>query len=82
LLDTPTIASKALGLSASTIFKLQNKHGDPARVVRMAAVVRLRPLEDIPNPKSAVAATVDCNSRYVYLDPYEGAKGSSSRSGA
>ncbi len=23
---------------------------------------------------SAVAATVDCNSRYVYLDPYEGAK--------
>ncbi|HAX75412.1 MAG TPA: phosphoribosylformylglycinamidine synthase subunit PurL [Cyanobacteria bacterium UBA11372] len=26
------------------------------------------------NPKSGVAATVDCNSRYVYLDPYEGAK--------
>ncbi|MBE9005645.1 phosphoribosylformylglycinamidine synthase subunit PurL [Fortiea sp. LEGE XX443] len=24
--------------------------------------------------KSAVAATVDCNPRYVYLDPYEGAK--------
>ncbi|MGB7413901.1 MAG: phosphoribosylformylglycinamidine synthase subunit PurL, partial [Thermosynechococcaceae cyanobacterium] len=23
---------------------------------------------------SAVAATVDCNARYVYLDPYEGAK--------
>ncbi len=28
----------------------------------------------IQNPKSGVAATVDCNSRYVYLDPYEGAK--------
>ena len=28
----------------------------------------------IQNPKSAVAATVDCNPRYVYLDPYEGAK--------
>ncbi|MBD0301928.1 MAG: phosphoribosylformylglycinamidine synthase II, partial [Tolypothrix sp. T3-bin4] len=25
-------------------------------------------------PQSAVAATVDCNPRYVYLDPYEGAK--------
>ena len=25
--------------------------------------------------KKGVAATVDCNSRYVYLDPYEGAKG-------
>ncbi len=28
----------------------------------------------IQNLKSAVAATVDCNPRYVYLDPYEGAK--------
>ncbi|MFN6564854.1 MAG: phosphoribosylformylglycinamidine synthase subunit PurL [Nostoc sp. ChiSLP01] len=28
----------------------------------------------MPNAQSAVAATVDCNSRYVYLDPYEGAK--------
>jgi phosphoribosylformylglycinamidine synthase len=28
----------------------------------------------IPNPQRGVAATVDCNSRYVYLDPYEGAK--------
>jgi phosphoribosylformylglycinamidine synthase len=32
------------------------------------------PLSRGGNPKSAVAATVDCNSRYVYLDPYEGAK--------
>ncbi len=28
----------------------------------------------MPNPQKGVAATVDCNSRYVYLDPYEGAK--------
>lgn len=32
------------------------------------------PKSKIQNPKSAVAATVDCNPRYVYLDPYEGAK--------
>ncbi|NEU72034.1 phosphoribosylformylglycinamidine synthase subunit PurL [Hassallia byssoidea VB512170] len=29
---------------------------------------------ETPTPQSAVAATVDCNPRYVYLDPYEGAK--------
>jgi phosphoribosylformylglycinamidine synthase subunit PurL len=28
----------------------------------------------IANPQTGVAATVDCNPRYVYLDPYEGAK--------
>ncbi|MEM6751693.1 MAG: phosphoribosylformylglycinamidine synthase subunit PurL [Cyanobacteria bacterium P01_C01_bin.38] len=28
----------------------------------------------IPNAQKGIAATVDCNSRYVYLDPYEGAK--------
>ncbi|GAA6621183.1 phosphoribosylformylglycinamidine synthase subunit PurL [Scytonema sp. NUACC26] len=28
----------------------------------------------VPNRQSAIAATVDCNPRYVYLDPYEGAK--------
>lgn len=32
------------------------------------------PKSIIQNSKSAVAATVDCNPRYVYLDPYEGAK--------
>ena len=32
------------------------------------------PLPISPSPHSAVAATVDCNPRYVYLDPYEGAK--------
>jgi phosphoribosylformylglycinamidine synthase subunit PurL len=48
-----------------------------------AAVVRVRPLADstaaavVPSPDSltkGVAATVDCNPRYVYLHPYEGAK--------
>ncbi|MDX2244485.1 MAG: phosphoribosylformylglycinamidine synthase subunit PurL [Leptolyngbyaceae cyanobacterium bins.302] len=53
-----------------------------------AAIVRVRPLEPpqsplrsvvqpAPNPSTptpGVAATVDCNSRYVYLHPYEGAK--------
>ncbi|MEH1929604.1 phosphoribosylformylglycinamidine synthase subunit PurL [Nostoc sp.] len=29
---------------------------------------------EVPNLKLGVAATVDCNPRYVYLDPYEGAK--------
>jgi phosphoribosylformylglycinamidine synthase len=51
-----------------------------------AAVIRLRPVTQsnsehsasrqfqMPEPNSAVAATVDCNARYVYLHPYEGAK--------
>ena len=79
LLDTPTIASK------SWVYR-QYDHQVQNNTVLLpgeadAAVVRLRPLEKIQNPKSkiqnlksGVAATVDCNSRYVYLDPYEGAK--------
>jgi phosphoribosylformylglycinamidine synthase len=48
-----------------------------------AAIVRLRPqvrdLEgrgdlQISLSRTGVAATVDCNARYVYLHPYEGAK--------
>jgi len=72
LLDTPTIASKRW------VYRQYDHQVQNNTVILPggadAAVVRLRPLEDIPNPKSAVAATVDCNSRYVYLDPYEGAK--------
>ncbi len=72
LLDTPTIASKRW------VYR-QYDHQVQNNTVIMpggadAAVVRLRPVEEAQNPKSAVAATVDCNSRYVYLDPYEGAK--------
>jgi phosphoribosylformylglycinamidine synthase subunit PurL len=42
-----------------------------------AAIVRLRPVDPpqrSQQSRSGVAATVDCNARYVYLDPYEGAK--------
>ncbi|MBD2485048.1 phosphoribosylformylglycinamidine synthase subunit PurL [Planktothrix sp. FACHB-1365] len=76
LLDTPSIASKRW-VYRQYDHQVQNNTvlvpggGD-------AAVIRLRPLEPIPNFQGSVnkglAATVDCNSRYVYLDPYEGAK--------
>jgi len=94
LLDTPTIASK------SWVYRQYDHQVQNNTVILPggadAAVIRLRPLEEIPNAQSplalseavrvasrregmpyaqsAVAATVDCNSRYVYLDPYEGAK--------
>jgi phosphoribosylformylglycinamidine synthase subunit PurL len=76
LLDTPTIASK------SWVYR-QYDHQVQNNTVMFpggadAAVVRLRPLEStgekMPSCQSAVAATVDCNPRYVYLDPYQGAK--------
>ncbi len=80
LLDTPNIASK------SWVYR-QYDHQVQNNTVKLpggadAAVIRLRPLErhddssspDAELPPSGVAATVDCNSRYVYLDPYEGAK--------
>ncbi|GAX35913.1 phosphoribosylformylglycinamidine synthase subunit PurL [Nodularia sp. NIES-3585] len=79
LLDTPTIASK------SWVYRQYDHQVQNNTVILPggadAAVVRLRPLEKNQNetsePKSftsGVAATVDCNPRYVYLDPYEGAK--------
>ncbi|HEY9601214.1 MAG TPA: phosphoribosylformylglycinamidine synthase subunit PurL [Allocoleopsis sp.] len=73
LLDTPTIASKRW------VYRQYDHQVQNNTVILPggadAAVVRLRPVEAAPqNSKSAVAATVDCNSRYVYLDPFEGAK--------
>jgi phosphoribosylformylglycinamidine synthase len=79
LLDTPTIASK------NWVYRQYDHQVQNNTVILPggadAAVIRLRPLEQIQNPKSkiqnpksGVAATVDCNPRYVYLDPYEGAK--------
>ncbi|MEH1970004.1 phosphoribosylformylglycinamidine synthase subunit PurL [Nostoc sp.] len=79
LLDIPTIASK------SWVYRQYDHQVQNNTVILPggadAAVIRLRPLEEIPNLKSqlpnlklGVAATVDCNPRYVYLDPYEGAK--------
>ncbi|MEA5573392.1 phosphoribosylformylglycinamidine synthase subunit PurL [Calothrix sp. UHCC 0171] len=77
LLDTPTIASKRW------VYR-QYDHQVQNNTVLMpggadAAVIRLRPLEagetkDAASVTKGVAATVDCNPRYVYLDPYEGAK--------
>ena len=74
LLDTPTIASK------SWVYR-QYDHQVQNNTVMLpggadAAIVRLRPVSETTqeNTQKGVAATVDCNSRYVYLDPYEGAK--------
>jgi phosphoribosylformylglycinamidine synthase subunit PurL len=78
-LDTPSIASKRW------VYR-QYDHQVQNNTVMLpggadAAVIRIRPLEPIQgrqstinNPNLGVAATVDCNPRYVYLNPYEGAK--------
>ncbi len=73
LLDSPTIASKRW------VYR-QYDHQVQNNTVLLpggadAAVVRLRPQEGgTVTANSGVAATVDCNARYVYLHPYEGAK--------
>jgi phosphoribosylformylglycinamidine synthase len=79
LLDSPTIASKRW------VYR-QYDHQVQNNTVMLpggadAAIVRIRPVPEIQNSKlkiqnskTAIAATVDCNSRYVYLNPYEGAK--------
>ncbi|MDZ8139340.1 MAG: phosphoribosylformylglycinamidine synthase subunit PurL [Nostoc sp. DedQUE04] len=86
LLDTPTIASKNWVYRQYDHQVQNNTVILPGGAD--AAVIRLRPLEEDKgtrgqggqgdketlNAQSGVAATVDCNPRYVYLDPYEGAK--------
>ncbi len=73
LLDTPTIASKRW------IYR-QYDHQVQNNTVMLpggadAAIIRVRPLSSKPElAKTAIAATTDCNPRYVYLDPYLGAK--------
>ncbi len=78
LLDTPSIASK------NWVYR-QYDHQVQNNTVLLpgkadAAIIRIRPLEEIPNVELkedfnlGIAATVDCNSRYVYLNPFEGAK--------
>jgi len=73
LLDTPTIASKRW-VYRQYDHQVQNNTvilpGDAD-----AAVIRLRPV-DPPSEGIArgVAATVDCNPRYVYLNPMKGLK--------
>jgi phosphoribosylformylglycinamidine synthase subunit PurL len=74
LLDVPTIASKRW-VYRQYDHQVQNNTvlwpggGD-------AAVIRLRSLVEpaAAGSQRGLAATVDCNSRYVYLNPYEGAK--------
>ena len=73
LLDTPSLASKRW-VYRQYDHQVQNNTlvlpGDAD-----AAVIRLRPLEGGKgNWRKGVAATVDCNARYVYLNPFEGAK--------
>ena len=73
LLDTPTIASKKWIYS-------QYDHQVQNNTILLpggadAAVIRVRPIDAKPEDcTTGVAATTDCNPRYVYLDPYEGAK--------
>lgn len=75
LLDSPTIASKRW------VYRQYDHQVQNNTVVLPggadAAVIRIRPLAGEPDPalpNLGVAATVDCNARYVYLHPYEGAK--------
>ncbi len=73
LLDTPSIASKRW------VYR-QYDHQVQNNTVLLpggadAAVIRVRPIDAKPEDCIiGVAATTDCNPRYVYLDPYEGAK--------
>ncbi|MGF1521286.1 MAG: phosphoribosylformylglycinamidine synthase subunit PurL [Leptolyngbyaceae cyanobacterium] len=77
LLDSPNIASKRW------IYR-QYDHQVQNNTVLLpgggdAAIVRLRPqtgnqANSWADTRKGIAATVDCNGRYVYLDPYEGAK--------
>lgn len=75
LLDSPIIASKRW------VYRQYDHQVQNNTVIfpggADAAVVRLRPQEGAVATELAhrgVAATVDCNARYVYLNPFEGAK--------
>ncbi|KJH71325.1 phosphoribosylformylglycinamidine synthase subunit PurL [Aliterella atlantica] len=74
LLDTPTIASKRW------IYRQYDHQVQNNTIVfpggADAAIMRLRPVNSPlqKDRQTGVAATVDCNPRYVYIDPYEGAK--------
>jgi phosphoribosylformylglycinamidine synthase subunit PurL len=89
LLDTPTIASKRW-VYRQYDHQVQNNTvifpgGADAAVVRLRPLeefksqkLKVKNDSEFRTPNSefskGVAATVDCNPRYVYLDPYEGAK--------
>jgi phosphoribosylformylglycinamidine synthase len=65
ILSSPTVASKRL------IFEQYDSQvrTNTVTIKGDAAIVRLKEL-----PGKAIALTTDCNSRYVYLNPYEGGK--------
>ena len=65
LLKTPTIASKHWVYSQFDYMVQTNTVVAPGAG---CGTVRLR------GTNKALAATIDCNNRYVYLDPYEGGK--------
>lgn len=73
LLDNPTIASKRW------IYR-QYDHQVQNNTVLLpggadASVIRIRPVNGKPElATTGIGATTDCNPRYVYLDPYLGAK--------
>ncbi len=73
VLAAPTVASKAWVYRQYDHQVQNNTVAGPGAAD--AAVIRLRPAtgEKLANPYVGVAATVDCNPRYVYLDPYHGA---------
>lgn len=73
LLSTPTIASK------QWVYRQYDRQVQNNTVLLPggadAAILRVRPIDAKPQEcTTGVAATTDCNPRYVYLDPYEGAK--------
>ena len=73
LLDTPTIASKRW------IYRQYDHQVQNNTVVLPggadAAVIRVRPVNGKPSlANTGIAATTDCNPRYVYLEPNLGAK--------
>ncbi|MBR8830125.1 MAG: phosphoribosylformylglycinamidine synthase subunit PurL [Chlorogloea purpurea SAG 13.99] len=73
LLDTPTIASK------QWVYRQYDHQVQNNTVILPggadAAVIRVRPISANPGDCTiGVAATTDCNGRYVYLNPLVGAK--------
>ena len=80
LLDTPTIASKRW-VYRQYDHQVQNNTvmfpgGADAAIVRVRALANETEKATFEHPATmrGVAATTDCNPRYVYLNPYEGAK--------
>jgi phosphoribosylformylglycinamidine synthase len=73
LLSTPSIASKAW------VYRQYDHQVQNNTVILPggadAAIIRIRPQDAKPEDCTlGLAATTDCNGRYVYLDPLEGAK--------